>query len=288
MRRATLRAPLLRVDARDGASQSVGMRWTYLAIAIVGVAASTAAYADDDAICADRPGKATATCTVPAGSWQIETGITDWSLQRGNGQRETTLILGETVVKRGLSDTTDVGVDFTPYVRIASRDHGVRQKAAGIGDLSLQLKHRLTDENASLQISLLPVVTAPIAKHEIGASAWQFATLVPVSFDIAGSPLSLGLTPEMDWVADSDGHGRHLAMAQVASLGWQASNKLTLSAELWGQWDWDPAETTRQASVDGSIAYLANKKLQLDAGANVGLNRNTPDLELYGGFSVRF
>jgi len=76
--------------------------------------------------------------------------------------------------------------------------------------------------------------------------------------------------------------------AQVVSLGWQASDKLNLSAELWGGWDWDPAGTTRQASADGSVAYLLSNDVQLDAGANFGLNRATPDVEIYGGVSKRF
>jgi hypothetical protein len=77
-------------------------------------------------------------------------------------------------------------------------------------------------------------------------------------------------------------------MAQVASLGWQVTDKLNLSAELWGQWDWGPAGTTRQASADSSVAYLLNKEVQVDAGANFGLNRQTPDVELYAGVSKRF
>jgi hypothetical protein len=77
-------------------------------------------------------------------------------------------------------------------------------------------------------------------------------------------------------------------MEQVVTLGWQATDKLNLSAELWGGWDWDPSGTTRQASADGSIAYLLSNDVQLDAGANFGLNRVTPDVELYGGVSVRF
>ena len=76
-------------------------------------------------------------------------------------------------------------------------------------------------------------------------------------------------------------------MTQVASLGFQASSKLSLSAEIWGQWDWDPSGTTRQYSADGSVAYLVNNDLQLDAGANFGLNKQTPDVELYTGVSVR-
>jgi hypothetical protein len=77
-------------------------------------------------------------------------------------------------------------------------------------------------------------------------------------------------------------------MEQVATLGWAATDKLNLSAEIWGAWDWDGAGTTRQASADGSLAYLLTNDVQLDAGANFGLNRVTPDVELYGGVSVRF
>jgi hypothetical protein len=74
----------------------------------------------------------------------------------------------------------------------------------------------------------------------------------------------------------------------VIDLGWQVSRRLGVSGELWGQWDWDPAGTTRQASADGAVAYLVSKNLQMDAGANFGLNRKTPDVELYSGISVLF
>ena len=77
-------------------------------------------------------------------------------------------------------------------------------------------------------------------------------------------------------------------MVQVASLGWQLTDTLALSGEIWSQWDWDPAGTVKQASTDVSAAFLATNRVQLDAGANVGLNRETPDLELYAGFSVLF
>ena len=263
------------------------MRWFNAILAAAAVTASTAAQADEDAICADRPGKATATCTVPRDTWQIESGIADWSLQRSPDERETALALGETVVKYGLSERTDIGIDVTPYVRISTRDHGV-DVASGIGDLSIQLKHRLTGEQAALQVTILPVVTAPLAKHDVGTGAWQFGMLLPVGYAIPHSTLSIALTPELDLLLDAGGHGRHVAMAQVAGLGWQASSRLTLSAELWGLWDWDPRGTTRQASVDGSAAYLVRKNVQLDAGANLGLNRQTPDVEIYAGFAVRF
>ena len=45
----------------------------------------------------------------------------------------------------------------------------------------------------------------------------------------------------------------------------------------------DTAGTLRQASADMALAYAAAGNLQLDAGANLGLTRDTSDLELYGG-----
>ena len=122
------------------------MRWFNAILAAAALSTSAAAHADGEAICADRPGKATATCTVPLDTWQIESGIADWSLQRSSDGREAALALGETVVKYGLSDRTDIGIDLTPYVRISTREYGAGDVASEIGDLSMQLKHRLTGD----------------------------------------------------------------------------------------------------------------------------------------------
>lgn len=249
--------------------------------------ASAASAADEQPICADRPGKSTPACTVPAGHWQIETGLADWSLQKDGGERETSLVLGETTVKYGVTGSSDVEIDLTPWQRAASSGPGFHDVASGIGDVKLIYKQQVIAGDA-VQVTVMPFVKAPTAKHSLGNGKWEGGVLLPVDYAIGKSPFSIELTPEMDWSADADGHGHHAAMVQVASLGWQATDKLSLSAEIWGQWDWDPSGTTRQASADGSIAYLVNRDLQLDAGANFGLNRVTPDVEVYGGISVRF
>ena len=87
---------------------------------------------------------------------------------------------------------------------------------------------------------------------------------------------------------EEGGGGHHVAMSQVVNLGTPIGDKFNVSAELWGQWDWDPTGTVTQYSADVAFAYLLNKNLQLDTGANFGLNRNTPGLELYVGVSTRF
>lgn len=256
--------------------------------AVLACCGSASVAADQQPICADRPGKATATCTVPDGHWQLETGIADWSLQKSGGERDTSLVLGETVIKYGLTGSSNIEVDVTPWQRAGSRVGAFHDSASGIGDLGLIYKQRLTSSDAPLQVSAMPVVKVPTAKHSLGNGKWEAGLLAPIAYSIPKTPLSIGLTPEIDWAADADGHGHHAAMVQVVSLGWAATGKLNLSAELWRQWDWDPSGTTREASADGAVAYLLSRRVQLDAGANFGLNRTTPDVELYAGFAEIF
>lgn len=252
------------------------------------IASAVAAPVAAEPICADRPGKGSETCTVPAGHWQVETGFADWSLQKSGGERETWLAIGETEIKYGLTDSADIEIDFTPWQRARSSSGGVRETARGFGDVTVLYKQRLTRAGAALEVAAYPYVKVPTAKHALGNGKWEGGLLVPVGYAIPNSPFGISLTPELDWVADADGRGYHAAMAQVAGMSWQASTRLSLSAELWGQWDWDPEGAARQASADGAVAYLLSDDVQLDAGANVGLNRVTPDVELYAGAAVRF
>ena len=257
------------------------------AVALFGRGAAAHA-ADEQPICADRPGKATSACTVPKGHWQVETGLADWTLHKADGERDTSLVLGDTTIKYGLTSRSDIEIGVTPWKRITSSGLGFRERASGFGDLNVMYKQALTGADSPVQVVAMPYVKVPTAKRSLGNGKWDGGLVVPIGYALPRTPFSIGLAPEVDWVADADGHGHHAGMVQVATLGWAATGKLSLSAEIWGQWDWDPSGTTRQYSADGAVAYLANNNLQLDAGANFGLNRNTPDVELYTGVSVRF
>lgn len=231
-------------------------------------------------VCADRPGKASQTCTVPAGHVQVEAGLVDWSVTTADGKRNTALTLGQFGVKYGLTDRSHVEIDVTPWERVGGR--------SGFGDLALAYRQRLTAADAALQIAASPFVKIPTARRPIGNRQLEGGILLPIQYAIPRSALTVAITPELDWAADGDGHGHHALASNVVSLGWQASSKLSLSAELWGQWDWDPARTGRQVSADVAAAYLTSGRVQLDAGANFGLNRATPDAELYAGVSMLF
>lgn len=277
------------LDASGSLAQSSAMRGAIIFLAGASAALTSPAAADDKSpICADRPGKATSACTVPFGRWQVETGLADWTLQAGEGEKDTSLMLGGTIVKYGFTNASDIEIELTPWQRSTSRAGAVHGSASGVGDVRLIAKQRLSSADSQVQVIAMPFVKIPTASHSLGNGQWEGGILLPIGYSIPRSQLGIGLTPELDWVADASGQGHHLAMAQVAALGWAASDKLNLSAEIWEAWDWDPEGTTRQASADGSAAYLISNDVQLDAGANFGLNRVTPDVELYGGVSARF
>lgn len=248
-----------------------------------------AAAADaEDPICADRPGIATPTCTVPTGMVQVETTIADWIRDRSAGVRSTDLVVGETALKFGVTDRFHVELAVAPYARSTVRAQGARETESGFGDTAIAAKYRLTREIAPVQVAVRPFVKIPTARRPLGNGKVEGGLIVPVEYAIPRSQLSLTFAPELGLLADGDGSGHHLATAQVVSLAIPLSSRLSASAELAGAWDWDPAATVRQYLAGGSAAYLLSNDVQLDAGVNVGLNGQAPDLQLYSGFAFRF
>jgi hypothetical protein len=238
-----------------------------------------AAASADLTICADRPSKANGACTVPTGHWQLELSAVDWTRTRDTDVTN----VGQTFAKAGLSGSSDVEIGFTPYVSV----HQPGADASGGGDVVLRYKRRLTCDDAPVQAAILPFVKLPTARHSIGDGKVEGGVAVPISTAI-GKSVTITLGPEIDASADADGRGYHAGVVNLVNVSAAASSKLTLSAELWNDLNFDPAGTQRLWSADASAAYLASDRVQIDAGANAGLNRATPDIELYGGLSVLF
>src|SRR3954452_4242980 len=124
-----------------------------LAIALISVG-STAWAADEQPICPDRPSKGTGTCTVPAGHWQIETGLIDWTHDRSGGVTSNSTILGASLIKLGLSDRADVELGVTPLQLLRIHGEGVRERASGFGDMLIRAKYRLTGDDAPVAVTL--------------------------------------------------------------------------------------------------------------------------------------
>lgn len=264
------------------------MRGRRLIIAAALLLWNAPAFADEAPICADRPSKSTGPCTVPQGKWQIETGLVDWSRDKSGGVVTDNITWANTAIKYGLSGRADVELWVTPL--LTQHVHGPTGRAhdSSFGDTVVRVKYALTHDDAPVQVTLDPFVKIPTANHRLGNGRVEGGLLAPIQVPLGKGPFTLSLDPELDLLADSDGSGRHLATQQVANLGIAATHKLNFSTEIWAMWDWDPAGTGRMASWDAAASYLVTNDVQLDAGANFGLNRQTPGVELYAGVSVRF
>jgi len=244
------------------------------------------ALAEEAPICTDRPTKANAVCTVPAGKFQIEATAVSWSQTEASGTHSNTWTIGAPVLKYGLSDRSDLQLSLVPFVDVKTRQDGPDSQASGIGDVTVRYKHRLTGEASKVQAAVIPFVKLPTAKSGIGNGKVEGGLAVPLSLPVSSITLTFG--PELDLLADADGNGSHLALVNLINLSGAIAPNLTLIGELWMSNNFDPAGNFTQASADAALAYLVKNNLQLDLGANFGLTRSTADVELYAGISVRF
>jgi hypothetical protein len=256
---------------------------TALAFAAPGASAEVA----ETPICTDRPTKANAVCTVPVGKWQLESTAVGWSRAETDDAETEVLTLGSSVLKLGLSDRSDLQIGFAPYVHAQGRTGGAKSTASGLGDLTVRYKQRLTGYDKPVQAGLIPFVKLPTADREIGNGKVEGGLAIPVSFS-TGGPLTVVLGPELDLLADSDGHGHHAALVNLVNVGAPIGNGVSLYGELWTMTNFDPADTVTLASADAALTYLVGRRFQLDVGANFGLNGHTADAELYVGMGLRF
>ena len=245
------------------------------------------AAAAETPICTDRPTKASVACTVPTGAVQIESDAINWTRFSSGGIDTETILYTNPTIKYGLGVRTDIEANIAPYESVHTHGQGVDDTLHGVGDLYLRLKQRLTASDAKTQIAFIPYVKAPTARSGIGNRMWEGGAVVPVIFSLP-SGFALNFSPEIDVLADGDGSGHHVNLTSLANLSHAVGKKGTIYAEFWNSQNFDPARTIHQYSADVAYAYLLSPRLQLDLGANFGLNRFTPDSQVYLGISTRF
>ena len=258
--------------------------------ALTALLTATPALADERDYCPTRPGLGTTPCTIAPGHVSVETALADWTLDDQPDQRTDTVLIGDTLVRVGLSDSIEAQFGWTPFGTVRTRDKtsGRVDTAGRVGDVTLGLKANLLNPDGSkVSIAVQPFVTVPVGRAPVGAGDWGAGVVVPVTFDLSDT-VNLATTSEVDAAVDGDGHGRHLAYSEVLGLGVKLTRTLTGTVEAQVLRDDDPASGTTQALASASLAWMATDALQFDIGAVAGLNRDAPDVELYLGISRRF
>ncbi|GAA0306801.1 hypothetical protein GCM10009087_15940 [Sphingomonas oligophenolica] len=260
-----------------------------LAIGLLALIAAPA-FAEERDYCPARPGLGTPACTISPGRVSVETSLADWTLQQDSSQRTDTVLVGDTLVRVGLTDTIEAQIGWTPYGHVRTRDKtaGTVDSTGAVGDALLGFKINLHHPDGSgLSAAIQPFVTLPIGRSPAGAGDWGAGVVAPVDYAL-NDTLSLQFTPEIDAAVDQDGNGRHFAASGTVGLGVALSKTVSGTIEVQALRDADPSGKTVQALASASLGWMPRKDWQFDVGAVAGLNRDAPDAELYLGVSRRF
>lgn len=268
----------------------MGPRRILLSLAALGLSPAAAQAEGLRDFCPDRPGLGAPPCTIDSGHVAVELGLADWTLDRSADRRTDTVEAGQLLVRAGLTDSLEAQIGWTAFghVRELDRVTGSAERASGIGDLTVSLRQNLTNPDGSgFSAAVMPYATLPTGNEAIGAGEWTAGVLLPLSYDLGGG-VQLGVTAQVEAAADSDRDGRHLAYGGVAGLALPLSDALGVTLEVAASRDRDPSGHSTEWLGGVSAGWMVREDLQLDAGANIGLDSTAPDLQLYLGVAKRF
>ena len=241
----------------------------------------------------DRPDKTESPYTVDAGHFQIEldflTYTRDFDRSAGQNLRSETIGVVPVNLKLGLNNDTDLQLLIDPYVRqtVTNRATLARERASGVGDVTLRLKRNLWgNDGGRTALALMPFVRLPTSSNGIGTGAVEFGLIVPLAIGVSDQ-VGIGLMTEIDMLERSDDSGYAATFINSATASFALSDRLGAYAELFTE-----RSTERGArwivTGDIGLTFAVTDNLQLDGGVNLGITDSADDLELFVGLSRRF
>jgi hypothetical protein len=191
--------------------------------------------------------------------------------------------------KVGVTNNADLEVNVPiAGVQTFSSSPGPSSTIWGIGDTFVRAKVNLWgNDGGSSAAALIPYVKAPSAPLGIGNGAEEEGLIAPVAFSLPNN-FTLLLVPEIDALKDSADDGRHTNFIFDVNLSREVIKNVTAYVEFWADYNDDPIIKTTQLSFDTALAWTIFSNVQLDVGANFGLNSVTPAIQIYAGLSQRF
>jgi hypothetical protein len=263
----------------------------FLALSVILFAGiGTATAQEPRPLCPDRPGLGTPACTVDRGHVVAELGSFDWSLEQDGTERIDSWTLGNVLFRYGVTDDLEVQAGWTAFGSVRTRDRvtGSILHSSGTGDVTLALRRNLSHPDGSgFSAAVMPYATLPAGSATMGAGDWSAGLIVPVSYSL-NDTFGIALTPEVDAAVDEDRRGRHFAYGSVIGLSAALTGSISSALEIEAMRDEDPSGSSTEELAGLSFAWQPQNDLQFDAGAVAGLNKTSPDVELYVGIARRF
>jgi hypothetical protein len=237
----------------------------------------------------DRPTKSNVPYTVDAGHFQYETDLVNFTHQVTGSVHTNTIFVPNPTFKVGVTNNADLEVNVPiAGVQTFSSSPGPSSTIWGIGDTFVRAKVNLWgNDGGSSAAALIPYVKAPSAPLGIGNGAEEEGLIAPVAFSLPNN-FTLLLVPEIDALKDSADDGRHTNFIFDVNLSREVIKNVTAYVEFWADYNDDPVIKATELSFDTALAWTIFSNVQLDVGANFGLNSVTPAIQIYAGLSQRF
>jgi Putative MetA-pathway of phenol degradation len=241
----------------------------------------------------ERPTKILNPFTIDAGHFQIESDTFDYTHINFAGAGTQIFETADPVIKLGLTNSIDVELVLNGY--LVSTTHSNQTGALianghGFGDTIIKTKINLVgDDGGTFAMALVPFVKVPSAAPGLGNGVVEGGVALPMQMNLP-QDFVLGLQIEYDALKDANDSQRYANLVTIANLSHAVSfisKDLTASIEFYSAVGTDPF-TPNVYTLDLGLAYLVAANVQLDVGANFGLTKVSPDLNLYTGITARF
>jgi len=259
-------------------------RWLGLLLCAAGLPVPAA-----DAINTDRPDFVESSDVVDAGRLQIETGV---SVERDrSGTLSSRIRSTPTLLRFGLGHELEARIEGDGLLRSRSSDSatGVTSTASGAADVSLGIKWRSAGGDAKTGAP----ATAWLLHVDVdsGSAAFRGSGLRPslrfvAEWDLADD-WSIGVMPGL--MRDTDDNGKHFVAGLFAvTVSTEIAPRWHAFAELAAPRIAPSSRGGTMASFDTGVTYAIGNDMQVDLALLRGLTRQTPDLTVGVGFSIRF
>ena len=259
----------------------------FVACLLAGLSVLPAAHAeDDDTINPDRPNVANASQVVGPHRIQLETGL-DWDRQRDPDAHVRTLTT-PTLLRIGLSDAFELRAetDGRTIEHASDPASGTHSVNAGWADLAAGVKwHAVDQDGARPSLGVIAEAMLPTGSRALRGSGFRPQVEVPAEWEL-GHDWSLAVMPGIGRDSDDAG-GRYTVGVFAASVGKAFGERLHGFAELALPQIARAEHGGTQLQLDAGVSWLVNKDCAVDAMVVRGLHRNTPEMSLAFGISVR-
>jgi len=241
----------------------------------------------------ERPAKILTPFTIDAGHFQIESDFVNYISTNYQGLSTRFVETADPTIKLGLTNSIDFELVLNGYQNTATHSNQTGALVAnghGFGDAFLKFKINLVgNDGGPFAMAIEPYVKVPSAAPGLGNGVVEGGVALPMQISLP-EDFSLAVQTEYDALKNANDSQRYANLVNIVNLSHPVSfisKDLTASIEFFSAVGTDPF-TPAVYTFDVGLAYLVAPNVQLDAGANFGLTKASPDLNLYTGVTARF